>query len=140
MNCKDCGKECRPLPNAIAVRCKDCVASHSSDCSGASVPDSVVDGLRKMLADRENVPKMNALPPEDAYCGECGAKQAYSLQSLWVERYAELLGCEPRPGAVAVAIGELHDEMGRCKKSISRHRRVAYERGVLDGKSTDQDT
>ncbi len=39
MNCKDCGKECRPMPNAIAVRCRDCVASISSDCSADFADD-----------------------------------------------------------------------------------------------------
>lgn len=95
--------------------------------------EEIVEGIRKMLSEREQLP--DPLPPEDAYCGECGAKQSYSLQSLWVERYAELLGCEPRPGAVAVAIAELTGEIDSCRMSISRHRKSAFEQGVKHGAS-----
>lgn len=49
------------------------------------------------------------------------------LLGVWVERYAELLGCESRPGAVAVAIEALKNEVDRVRQSIPRHRAAARD-------------
>lgn len=76
---------------------------------------------------------------DDCFCQECGAKQSYALVCEWFVRYAEILGCDARPSSVVVAIQALHDEIGRCRKSISRHRKAAYEQGLLAGRSTDRD-
>lgn len=46
---------------------------------------------------------------------------------LWVERYAELLGCDPRPGAVAAAIESLKAERNAAVRSIPDHRRAAED-------------
>lgn len=49
---------------------------------------------------------------------------------LWIERYAEMLGCDPRPGAVAAAILELKMNFENCVKSIPSHRQTARD-GVI---------
>lgn len=49
-------------------------------------------------------------------------------EDKWIERYAELLGCEPRPGAIAAAIENLKAERdsviasipGRCDQAMDR--------------------
>lgn len=65
----------------------------------------------------------------EPYCGECGAKVSVSLESEWIVRYAEILGCDPRASAVAVAIEELMGEVERVRRSIKRHRENAYKLG-----------
>ena len=45
----------------------------------------------------------------------------------WIERYAELLGCDPRPGAVAAAIESLKAERDAAVRSIPEHRRAAED-------------
>lgn len=50
-----------------------------------------------------------------------------STADLWYERFAELLGCEPRPGAIAAAIEDKKLELERLLKSIPEHRRQAAD-------------
>ncbi len=90
--------------------------------------NGIVESLRELVNDR------NALEaianPADSYCAECGAVQSHSLESLWVQRYAEMLGCDARPAAVACAIDSLINELERCRKSIGRHRAAAFKNGL----------
>ncbi|WP_164102715.1 hypothetical protein [Candidatus Laterigemmans baculatus] len=41
---------------------------------------------------------------------------------LWMERFAELLGCDPRPASIAVAIEDLLAERERQRETIGRLR------------------
>lgn len=45
----------------------------------------------------------------------------------WFDRYAELLGCDPSPAAVSVAIQQLQTSLDNCRRSIPRHRQSAIE-------------
>lgn len=53
-------------------------------------------------------------------------KQFPNLQ-LWLENYAEVLGCEISPASVAVAIQSLKGERDRAIASISEHRKAAQD-------------
>lgn len=46
---------------------------------------------------------------------------------LWIERFAELLGCDERPGAVAAAIEQLKDEVDRARKAVPKVRKEASQ-------------
>lgn len=50
-----------------------------------------------------------------------------SEPDLWTERYAELLGCDARPGAVAAAIESLKAERDAAVRAIPDHRRAAED-------------
>jgi hypothetical protein len=93
--------------------------------------DDVVQMLRAMLSER-----LGDSITHDNYCAECGAAQSHCMESLWVERYAELLGCEPRPAAVSLAIAELSNSLHLCRRSISEHRKRAYLLGLNQGKKS----
>lgn len=41
---------------------------------------------------------------------------------IWIERYAEMLGCDCGPAAIAVAIEDLLKERERQRKTIGRLR------------------
>jgi NADH:ubiquinone oxidoreductase subunit B-like Fe-S oxidoreductase len=41
------------------------------------------------------------------------------MNDLWIERYAEILGCDPHPNSVAVAIADLKAEVDRARKTIT---------------------
>ena len=45
-----------------------------------------------------------------------------STADLWFERFAELLGCETRPGAIAAAIEMLRRDVDRIPSEMSRNR------------------
>lgn len=85
--------------------------------------DELIQGLRQILDDRQNVKEF------EPYCGECGAKLSAGLESEWISRYAEQLGCDARPSAVAVAIDGLLEDVARVRSSIKRHRANAFELG-----------
>lgn len=55
---------------------------------------------------------------------------------LWIERYAELLGCDPRPGAVAAAIENLKNERDSVVRSIPQHRESAQDALILQMRRT----
>lgn len=46
---------------------------------------------------------------------------------LWIESYAEMLGCDARPASIAVAIQALQDERNRAVASIPEHRKLAQD-------------
>jgi len=45
-----------------------------------------------------------------------------STADLWFERFAELLGCEPRPAIIAATIDELKATINRIPAEIARNR------------------
>lgn len=91
-----------------------------------SMLKNLVDNHR----DLESVANSVSEPLAESYCAECGAAQSNSLESLWIDRYSEILGCESRPAAVACAIESLIGQLERCRKSIGRHRASAFRNGV----------
>jgi len=50
---------------------------------------------------------------------------------VWIERYAELLGCENRPAAVAAAIESLKATVDRIPEEMARNRREATDGLIL---------
>lgn len=53
--------------------------------------------------------------------GECiGSRAALEDLPLWIERYAELLGCDCREGAVAAAIEQLQERLQQLELTCSR--------------------
>lgn len=44
---------------------------------------------------------------------------------LWIERFAELLGCDAQPGVIAASIGELKATVDKIPSEIARNRAAA---------------
>ena len=82
----------------------------------------LIDGLRMILEER-----LGDVETPEPCCSQCGA--VVSVDSIWVERYAEMLGCDARPAAVAVAIDELMQQVQKVRESIKRHRAEAFKLG-----------
>lgn len=50
-----------------------------------------------------------------------------STTDSWLERYADLLGCECRPAAIAAAIDMLKTQAQRIPEEIARNRKAARD-------------
>lgn len=53
--------------------------------------------------------------------------EAFPALDLWFDRYAEILGCDNRPGAIAAAIEHLKTEVDRIPEEMARNRREASD-------------
>ena len=51
---------------------------------------------------------------------------------LWIESYAEVLGCDAKPTSIAVAIQALQSERDRAVASIAEHREAARDATIRD--------
>jgi hypothetical protein len=52
--------------------------------------------------------------------GACLTEAAAEDLPLWVERYAEILGCDPRASAVAVAVEQLQERLQSLEQTAAR--------------------
>lgn len=59
-----------------------------------------------------------------------------STADMWFERFAELLGCEPRPGVIAATIEDLRATVDRLPAEIARNRREARDSLIRSMRST----
>jgi hypothetical protein len=55
---------------------------------------------------------------------------AGDTHSLWLERYAEILGCDCRPGLIAVEIERLKSQVDRIPAEMARNRRLSRELAI----------
>ena len=59
-----------------------------------------------------------------------------SAADIWQERYAELLGCDNRPGAIAAAIEILNEQASRIPAEMARNRKEARDACIRSMRNT----
>lgn len=60
-------------------------------------------------------------------------RKLYMDLGIWIERFAEHLGCDPKPATIAVKLQQFMDERDSMQRTIGQLRaRLAYQQELRD--------